>query len=102
MNLITNPPILYLSIFLASLVYVAVRSGQQINVQNKIYMLIPLFSIVMGFLDVFIMSMIVKHATGELWMIASVMGLGGGIGSCLAVYLHHKYLTKKKDDYDNY
>jgi len=93
--MITNPPLLYLSIFLASCVYVAARSAQQINVSKKLYSLIPLFSLIMGFLDVFIMSMIVKHATGELWMIATAMGLGGGLGSCAAVYLHDK-LTKEK------
>jgi len=49
----------------------------------------------MGFLDVFIMSMIVKHATGELWIIATCLGLGGGVGSCLAVYLHDKHIKEK-------
>lgn len=95
MNTLTSPPMLYASIFLASLVYVAVRSGQQINVHKKLYSMIPVFSMAMGFLDVFIMSMIVKHASGELWMIAGSMGLGGGIGSCLAVYLHDKYFKEK-------
>ncbi len=95
MESLSNPPLLYASIFLASLVYVAVRSGQQINVHKKLYSMIPIFSVAMGFLDVFIMSMIVKHASGELWMIAGSMGLGGGIGSCLAVYLHEKFIKEK-------
>ncbi len=48
-----------------------------------------------GFLDVFIMSVIIKHATGELWIIATCLGLGGGVGSCLAVYLHDKHIKEK-------
>ena len=84
----TNPPALYLSVFLASWVYVFARSMQQINVHKKLYAIIPIFSLLMGFLDVFIMSMIVKNATGELWIIATCLGLGGGVGSCMAVYLH--------------
>lgn len=48
MDSLSNPPLLYASIFLASLVYVAVRSGQQINVHKKLYSMIPVFSMAMG------------------------------------------------------
>jgi FtsH-binding integral membrane protein len=91
----TNPPMLYLSVCLASCLYVFARSMQQINVSKKLYTLIPVFSMLMGFLDVFIMSMIVKHATGELWIIATCLGLGGGVGSVAAVYLHDKHIKEK-------
>lgn len=90
MNILTNIPWIYVSMFFASLTYVAARSFQQINVQKKIYVLIPFVSIVMAFLDVFVMSMIVKHSSGDLTAVALVMGLGGGCGSMLAVYAHDK------------
>jgi FtsH-binding integral membrane protein len=90
-----NPPLVYLMICVASCFYVFARSMQQINVSKKLYALIPVFSMIMGFLDVYIMSVIIKHATGELWIIATCLGLGGGVGSCLAVYLHDKHIKEK-------
>lgn len=96
MNYLTNSPLLYATMFLASLCYVGTRSIQQLNVANKLYSLIPIFSMVMAFLDVFVISMIVKHNSGELWAVALSLGGGGAIGSMLAVYLHDKYFKEKE------
>lgn len=92
----TNPPLLYLTMFFASLCYVGTRSIQQLNVSHKLYTLIPVFSMIMAFLDVFVISMIVKHNSGELWIVAMCLGAGGAVGSCLATYYHDKLMKQKE------
>ena len=87
---------LYLLAFLASLLYVGRRSVQQLNVQHKLYYLIPPFSLIMATLDIYVVSTIVKHDMSEMWLLVLALGGGGAIGSCAATYLHDKHLTKEK------
>jgi len=86
---------LYLSVFCCTGLYAGVRSFQQINVQHSRYALIVPTSIVMGALDVFL---IVKAATNGAAhpMLFLAYGIGGGIGSCIAVFLNHRFFAKGK------
>ncbi len=82
--------------FLISAGYVSMKSIQQLNVQNKIYWLIPPVSVIMALLEIFVVHTITKNVADDLFALALSLGLGGGFGSCAAVYLHDKIITKDK------
>lgn len=96
---ITQPPWMYTLTFLSSFLYIFTKSFQQNNVTYRQYKWILPTSMVMAVMEVFMVSVLSKHGIG--WLVLFV-GSGGGLGSICATFVHHKYLTKKKDDYDNY
>ena len=84
---------IYVFSFLASFFYVGCKSCQQLNVSNKIYWLIPPFSILMALLEIYVVSTISKNGMEDLLWLALALGLGGGFGSVCATYWHDKLLT---------
>ena len=91
----------YLLSFLISAGYVAAKSCQQLNTHHKLYWLIPPFSIIMAVFDIYVIHMISKNGMEDLMWLALSLGLGGGFGSCTAVYLHDKLITSKEKNNDN-
>lgn len=86
---------IYILSFLISAGYVAAKSVQQQNVSHKLYWLIPPFSVIMALFEIFVVHTISKNGTEDLVALALSLGLGGGFGSCVAVYLHDKLIMNK-------
>lgn len=87
---------IYILTFLISAGYVAAKSVQQQNTTHKLYWLIPPFSIIMSFFEIFVVHTISKNGADDLVTLALALGLGGGFGSCVAVYLHDKLIMNKE------
>lgn len=83
----------YTAVFFVSFAYVALRSWQQLNVVHRKYWWIVPTSLLMATADVFIIANIAQ--TGWGW-IALAYGLGGGLGSIGATYLHHRIAGSEK------
>lgn len=88
-----EPPLMYLLTFLSSYCYIFLKSWQQGNVTHRQYWWILPTSMCMALLEVFTISVMAKHGIG--WLVVFV-GVGGGLGSISATYLHHRFLTKEK------
>lgn len=71
----------YLTIFLASLVYVFLKASQQINVVKGHYWRVPFISFCMAACEVLSITLIVSTS---YWAILP-LGLGGSIGCWLAM-----------------
>mgnify|MGYP003461028496 CR=1 FL=1 len=91
--MMSNPPWMYLLVFISSFSYIFLKSFQQGNVTHRQYKWILPTSMCMAILEVFMVSTLAKHGIG--WLVI-VVGLGGGLGSISATYLHFKYLVKEK------
>ncbi len=86
---------IYLAAFVVSTLYVFCKSLQQGNVTHRIYWLIPFISVIMAGLEIFVVATIARNAADGLVWLALALGLGGGLGSVTATYLHHKFLESK-------
>lgn len=86
---------IYALTFIVSFFYIGVKSCQQLNVQQKLYWLIPPFSIIMAALEIFVVSTIAKNGSEDLIYLALALGLGGGFGSVCATIMHDRFLEKK-------
>lgn len=87
---------IYILSFIVSFFYIGVKSCQQLNVSQKLYWLIPPFSVLMCLLEVFVVSTVAKTAGMDaLLPLAISLGLGGGFGSVCATIMHDKYLEKR-------
>lgn len=86
---------LYALSFIVSFFYIGVKSIQQLNVSQKLYWLIPPFSVIMALLEVYVVSAIVKSGVEGMFHLALALGLGGGFGSVCATLLHDRFLEKK-------
>lgn len=84
----------YLLAFIVTLVYVFTRSFQQLNVTHSRYWWILPTSMIMATMDVTIVSLIVKH-DGNVPLLCFSMGLGGGLGSMSATFLHNHWRAMK-------
>lgn len=82
----------YLLAFLASFVFVFLKSWQQQNVTHRKYWWILPTSMFMAATEVLVIATVVKTGYG-LTVIA--IGLGAGLGAMLATYIHATYLGKK-------
>ena len=76
-------------IFLATFVYVLLKAFQQLNVVGYHYRLVLPVSFGMAITEcVIVLTIAIEQS---LWL-ALPMGLGGGMGACLAMYLHKRYV----------
>lgn len=83
---------MYLLAFLSSFFFVGLKSIQQLNVVHKNYAWIVPTSMLMAACEVFVVATVAKNGIG--W-IALVIGLGSGLGSLGATWLHGKLLERK-------
>lgn len=84
---------IYLLAFLVSMLYVALRSFQQLNVVHSKYWWVPVVSMLMAFADYWMINAIVTSTP----TIAVAIGLGGSVGACISMALHPR-LTKRAGD----
>ncbi len=81
-----------LALFLASFVFVFLKAFQQRSVAFDHYKWIMPTSFAMAAMEVYVIAAIVT--TGySVWAVAS-MGLGGGLGCLLSMYIHRKFLGR--------
>lgn len=78
---------MYALAFAASFGYVFLKSWQQLNVIHRKYWWIVPTSMAMAATEVFVVSSVAKSGWG--WIVLAV-GLGAGIGSVLATWMHSK------------
>jgi ABC-type Na+ efflux pump permease subunit len=82
-----NDPEMYLLAFLASMISVFLKTFQTINVQKRMYYLIPPISLMMAVIEVYTVAVQAKHG---LSLIVLAFGTGAGAGSCIGIYVHDK------------
>lgn len=85
----------YLLAFFASFFYVATKSMQQLNVVHRKYWWIVPTSFVMAALEVYVVASMAQKGWG--WLVFWV-GLGSGLGSLIATWIHSKVLKKGERD----
>lgn len=78
----------YLFVFFAQLIYVALKSAQQLNVVHNNYKAIVPISIVMAACEVGVVGAI---AVKQDWSLVVPMGIGAALGCMLGMYLHRKF-----------
>lgn len=76
-----------LTLFITSLIFVGLRSFQQLNVQWDRFMWVPPTSACMAVVEVLTVTTIVK--AGSLWA-AIPMGMGAAIGCILSMLIHRR------------
>ena len=82
-----------LILFVAWFCYVGLRAFQQKNVQHQVYLGVLPVSVLMAIGDVFMVSVVAQ--TGFHWMFVLAMGLGGGLGCMLSMFIYSKLLRRK-------
>jgi len=82
----------YLIAFSISMLYVGLRSTQQISVTNKRYAWIPPVSMLMAISDFYMINLIVDSTMS----IALAIGLGGASGACTSVFLIDRHFKRKE------
>ena len=82
-----------LASFFSSLLFVGLKSTQQLNVTHEKYWWILPTSLAMGVFEVYIVAQVAK--TGYDVLLVLAIGCGSGIGATLATWLHSK-LRKSK------
>lgn len=93
MESLSNPPYMYLLIFLSSFFFIFLKSFQQLNVVKKQYWWIVPTSMLMAFVEVFVVATTAKN--GWQWMLVILIGLGSGLGSLSATWLHSRHFKEK-------
>lgn len=89
----TSPPLMYALAFLSSFGFVFLKSFQQLNVVKKAYSLIVPTSMLMAVMEVYVVATTAKN--GWQWILVFLIGLGSGLGSVSATWLHSKYCKEK-------
>ena len=79
----------YLLAFAASFVFIALKSWQQLNVVRRAYWWILPTSMAMAVCEVYVIANVATLGFG--WLVFWV-GLGGGLGSTAATYLHWRLM----------
>ncbi len=79
----------YLLAFVASYVFIALKSWQQLNVMKRNYAWIVPTSLAMAACEVYVIASVAQQGFG---LLVFVVGLGGGLGSLSATWLHHRYI----------
>lgn len=83
----------YLLAFVASFFYVATKSAQQLNVIHRKYWWIVPTSFAMAALEVYVVASMAQKGWG--WLVFWI-GLGSGLGSMGATWIHSRYISKKE------
>lgn len=78
--------------FFTSFAYIGLKSMQQLHVVHKQYWWIPPTSLLMALCEVYIVRT-TAHTTEFGWLVLCI-GLGGGLGSVCATYLHDRVMKK--------
>lgn len=78
----------YTLAFLASFVFIALKSWQQLNVVKRNYVWIVPTSLAMAACEVYVIATVASNG-GFGWLVLAV-GFGGGLGSLFATWLHHR------------
>ena len=92
-----SPDIPYVFVALCTMIYVFLRSFQQLNVTQARYVLILPISLLMGATDVYLIGRAALSAAGghvDPWMMLAY-GFGGGIGSIIAIWTHNRFFGSK-------
>jgi len=81
----------------AHFVFVFFKAAQQRNVAFLHYRWIMPTSFFMSTTEVFILSLIAVRAVNadnllDMWPYVVALGLGGGLGALLSMYIHQKYI----------
>lgn len=82
----------YLLAFGASFFYVGLKSWQQLNVVHRKYAWIVPTSLAMAALEVYVIASMAKDGWG--WLVFWV-GIGSGLGSVAATWIHDKATNDK-------
>lgn len=83
---------LYLLLFLASMVYIAMRAFQQLNVQHERYLWVPPVTALMAVCEVTTLTSVIKASS----LFAAIpLACGGVLGCWFSMWLH-KYLREKR------
>ena len=77
------------AVFLLSYLFIGLKSWQQLNVARRAYYWIVPTSMAMAACEVYVIANAARYGWG--WLVFWV-GLGGGLGSLTATWLHHRYL----------
>lgn len=77
----------YLILFGTSLLYIALRAFQQLNVQHSRYLWVPPVTVLMALTEVLSITTIIK--TGSL-LAAIPMAVGGVLGCWFSMWLHKR------------
>lgn len=93
MNSFTSPPLVYLLVFVSSYFFIFLKSLQQLHVVKKQYAWIVPTSMLMAFVEVFVVATTAKN--GWQWMLVILIGLGSGLGSLSATWLHNRHFKEK-------
>ena len=84
----------------AYFVFVFFKAFQQRNVAFMHYKWILPISYMMACTEVFVISFVAYEATqGLSWQLlwfALTIGTGGGLGAVISMWIHHKYVGKRK------
>ena len=78
-------------IFFASMFYIVSKSFQQLNVVHKKYLWVIPTSLVLAHTESRIWIYVTENP-GDVNVISTLIGLGAGIGCCIAMWLHKRYL----------
>lgn len=77
--------------FATSCAYVFLKALQQLNVQAKNYVWIPVVSLAMAAGEVLLVTTQVRHGWG--WIVLPI-GLGGATGALVAIQFHERFVRK--------
>lgn len=88
-----------LLLFFASYVFIFVKAFQQRNVMGLHYPWVLPSSIVMAFVEVYVIAMVAAKGYG-LAIVLSV-GLGAGLGALSSMWIHQKYVSNGSKEQTN-
>lgn len=83
-----------LKLFTATFIYVAFKALQQKNVAHSNYLPVLPVSFAMATCEVF--TVYTVATSGFQFSSIVAVGLGGGLGAMLAMYLHDKYFQRQR------
>lgn len=86
--------LMYALAFGASFLFVFLKSFQQLNVVDKQYWFILPTSFFMAACEVYVVATTAKNGWGAIVLF---IGLGGGLGSMLSVWIHDKITKYMKE-----
>lgn len=84
-------PLAVAAAFATSAGYVFLKALQQLNVQAKNYVWIPVVSLAMAAGEVLLVTTQVHHGWG--WIVLPI-GLGGAAGALVAIQFHERFVKK--------